>query len=57
MMKAAERDQVVELRFAAVGPVCDVVPLADARAIAPGETAASIALMFWYVLRLFMSRD
>ena len=42
-MKAAQRDEIAELRLAAVGPVLDVMPLGEARAIAAGEPAASIA--------------
>ena len=43
MVEAAERDQVLELRFPAVRPVLDVVTVAEARAIAAGETAAAVA--------------
>ena len=43
MMEAAERDEISELRFAAVGPVFDVVPFAEARAVAAGEAATAVA--------------
>ena len=43
VVKAAQRDQVIELRFAAVGPVLDVVPIAVARAVAAREPATAVA--------------
>jgi hypothetical protein len=39
----APRDQVAELRFAAVCPVLEVVPFAVSGAIAAGVTAAAVA--------------
>ena len=43
MVKAAERDQVAELRLAAVGPVLHVMTFGEARPIAAGVTAAAVA--------------
>ena len=43
MVKTAERDQVIELRLAAVGPVLDVVPVAEARAITAREPTTAVA--------------
>src|SRR5204862_5859773 len=43
VVEAAERDEVVELRFSAVGPVLHVVAVAEARAVAAREAAAAVA--------------
>src|SRR4051794_24924770 len=43
VVEAAQRDQIGEVRFAPVRPVLDVVPVAEARAIAAGEPATPIA--------------
>src|SRR5437762_531967 len=43
VVKAAERDEVRELRLAAIGPVLDVVALRETRAVAPREAAAAVA--------------
>lgn len=42
-MKAAECDQVVELRLTALGPVLDMMTLGETRAIAAGVAAAAVA--------------
>src|SRR5262245_19952918 len=41
-MKAAQRDEIVELGLATVRPVLDVVPIAEARAVAAGKAAATV---------------
>src|SRR5690242_7787261 len=42
MMKAAERDEIVELRLTALRPMLDVVPVAKARSVATGKAAAAV---------------
>ena len=43
VMEPAQRDQVRELRLAAVGPMLDVMPVDVPFVAAPGENAAFVA--------------
>ena len=43
MVKAAQRDEVAELRLPAISPVLDVMAFREARAIAAREAAAAVA--------------
>jgi hypothetical protein len=43
VVEAAERDEVAELRLAAVRPVLDMVTVGKASAVATGEAATAVA--------------